>query len=225
MIIFGHRGAKGYEPENTLLSITKAISLGVKWIEVDVYLVEDQLMVFHDETLERTTNGNGFILESSVSYLRSLDAGKGEKIPFLTEVIDLAYSNKIGINIELKGPHTAKPVAEFLKDRLKSGFPQEKILVSSFRHNLLLEFKNILPQVQTGALLVGIPTGLAKFAEELGCYSLNISCECIDANILDDAERRRLKVFCFTVNDVRVYRKLEALGVDGVFSDYPDIFS
>jgi glycerophosphoryl diester phosphodiesterase len=89
MICFGHRGAAGYAPENTLASVEKAISLGADWVEVDVYAVENELVVIHDDRLERTTNGSGYIIEQSLEYLRSLDAGEGEKIPFLREIFDL----------------------------------------------------------------------------------------------------------------------------------------
>ena len=75
-IYFAHRGASGYEPENTLIAIRKALEMGAKWIEIDVYAVENELVVIHDERLERTTNGKGLITNSSLDYLRSLDAGK-----------------------------------------------------------------------------------------------------------------------------------------------------
>ena len=88
MLCIGHRGAMGHEPENTLLSVRKALSLGVDAVEIDVYNVEDNLVVIHDRNLSRTTNGTGYLTERSFQYLRSLDAGKGEQIPTLREVID-----------------------------------------------------------------------------------------------------------------------------------------
>ncbi|MEY2831748.1 MAG: hypothetical protein RLZZ574_1006, partial [Cyanobacteriota bacterium] len=81
MLIIGHRGAMGHEPENTLLSIKKAIALGVDAVEIDVYNLEDNLVVIHDRDLSRTTNGTGYLENSSFSYVRSLDAGKGEQVP------------------------------------------------------------------------------------------------------------------------------------------------
>jgi len=89
VICFAHRGASGHEPENTLIAMEKAISMGVDWIELDVRVVDDELIVIHDDRLERTTNGTGCVHEHSLEYLRSLDAGKGQRIPLLRETFDL----------------------------------------------------------------------------------------------------------------------------------------
>ncbi len=106
LLCFAHRGASGHEPENTLLAVEKAIVLGADWIEVDVYAVEGELIVIHDERLERTTNGTGCVMDKTLAYLRSLDAGKGQRIPTLREVFD-CVDRRVGINVELKGPDTA----------------------------------------------------------------------------------------------------------------------
>src|SRR5579862_6005632 len=88
LFCFGHRGAAGHEPENTLRSVRKALELGADGIEVDVYFVDGKLVVIHDDTLNRTTNGRGRLAENTFDYLRSLDAGKGERIPTLEEIFD-----------------------------------------------------------------------------------------------------------------------------------------
>ena len=106
LICFAHRGASGHEPENTLSAVEKAIELGADWIEVDVYAVKGELIIIHDERLERTTNGTGYVRDTSLAYLRSLDAGKGQCIPTLREVLD-SVDRRAGINVELKGPNTA----------------------------------------------------------------------------------------------------------------------
>ncbi|HWB60056.1 MAG TPA: glycerophosphodiester phosphodiesterase family protein, partial [Chthoniobacteraceae bacterium] len=85
-LCIGHRGAKGLEPENTLRSIRRALDLGVDGVEIDAWFVDGEVIVIHDDTLERTTNGHGLVQEQTFDYLRSLDAGKGEKIPTLREV-------------------------------------------------------------------------------------------------------------------------------------------
>ena len=112
-VCIGHRGASGYEPENTLSSFERAIAMGCRWIELDVYQVEGELIVIHDSTLDRTTNGQGRVASQTLAYLRSLDAGNGQQIPTLTEVIS-AVDHRAGINIELKGKHTAAPVVALL---------------------------------------------------------------------------------------------------------------
>ena len=118
LICFAHRGASGHEPENTLLSIQMALSLGAQWIEIDVHAAEGELVVIHDKRLERTTDGRGYVAEQSLEYLRSLDAGKGERIPLLREVFDLV-GRRAGINIELKGHGTATPAVSFIDEYVK----------------------------------------------------------------------------------------------------------
>ena len=121
MICIGHRGASGYAPENTLEAFELAISMHCPWVELDVYAVEDELLVIHDDTLERTTNGRGRVMQTPLAALRSLDAGKGQQIPTLSEVIEL-IDHRAGINIELKGEHTALPVNRLLADYRERGW-------------------------------------------------------------------------------------------------------
>ena len=111
MIAIGHRGAMGHEPENTIRSVRKALELGASWVEVDVYPVEGELVVIHDDRLERTTNGRGYVVEQSLDSLRSLDAGKGEKIPLLREVFD-AVDHRAGVNVQFQCPAATKLVAD-----------------------------------------------------------------------------------------------------------------
>jgi glycerophosphoryl diester phosphodiesterase len=223
MICFGHRGASGYAPENTLVSLEKAISLGADWVEVDVHSVENELVVFHDDRLERTTNGRGYVIEQSLEYLRSLDAGRGEKIPFLREVFDLV-NRRAGINIELKGAATAAPVAALIERYIKNQRRKyEDFLVSSFNHHELRAIKKINPRIQTGALMIALPLDYARFAQALKSYSVHPSIEFIDQAFVDDAHRRGLKVYVFTVNHADDLAKMQVLGVDGIFTDYPDI--
>ena len=118
LFCFGHRGARGHEPENTLRSVRKALALGADGVEVDVYLADEQLVVIHDRTLGRTTNGSGFVTRKSFAYLRSLDAGQGEHIPTLAEVFDTVDRRAL-INVELKGPHTAAPVGALIDDYVR----------------------------------------------------------------------------------------------------------
>lgn len=222
MIFFAHRGARGLEPENTLRAFKKARDLGAHWVELDVYPVGNEIVVFHDLRLERTTNGTGFVWEQSPDYLRSLDAGQGEKIPFLGEVFDLV-GPEIGVNIELKWPGSAEPVAKFLKHRLVNRtISPEKCIVSSFNHPELQAFKTLLPQIRTGALTGHLPLDLALFAEKMGAYSVHAALDVINQEFVRDAHKRGLKVFVFTVNHPEELAWMVDLGVDGVFTDFPD---
>lgn len=222
--IFAHRGASGYEPENTLRAIQKALDLGAQWIEVDVQLVENEPIVFHDLRLERTTNGQGFVWEHPLEKLRSLDAGKGERIPLLQEVMDL-IQGKAGINIELKSPNLALPIVRFLESLVEQGKWQWKdILVSSFYHIELQKVKTLQPKILTGALCVGVPLHYARFAQELKCTSLHLALDFVTPEIINDSHARGLSVYVFTVNDLKTLTFVKSLGVDGIFTDYPDRF-
>jgi glycerophosphoryl diester phosphodiesterase len=221
LLCIGHRGAMGHAPENTLLSIHEALKLGVPCMELDVYSVDGHLVVFHDSRLERTTNGTGYLLDQKFNDLRKLDAGNGEKIPTLKEAFE-AINLKAGVNIELKGPDTAVPVAEFVARMRKSGWHDDLILVSSFNHRELLEVKRRDPRIKLGAMIVGLPIDDAIFAQSLGAYSVHLSIEFIDRRFVKDAHNRDLRVFVFTVDHPEDIKKMEELGVDGVFTNYPE---
>ena len=222
LFCFGHRGARGHEPENTLRSVRKALELGADGIEVDVYLADGQLVVIHDDTLERTTNGVGRVAEKSFAYLRSLDAGHGEPIPTLAEVFDTVNRRAV-INVELKGPGTAAPVAQLIGQYVQSGgWRHEDFLVSSFDLAQIQTIKRLQPGIRTGALIEKVPPGLAAFAEQLGAWSVHPRKRCVSPELVADAHRRGLKVFVFTINRPADIAFMQTLGVDGVFTDYPE---
>ena len=221
LLCIGHRGAMGHAPENTLASFQKALELGTPCVELDAYYVDGNLLVFHDDRLERTTNGSGYLLDRNFDYLRSLDAGNGEKIPTLREVFE-AIDLRAGVNIELKGPHTARPVVGFISALRKHGWKDDLILVSSFNHRQLAEVRRIDSRIRLGAMIVGLPVDDAAFAAVLGAYSVHLSLEFVDRRFVDDAHSRGLRVFVFTVNHPDDICKMEELGVDGVFTNYPE---
>lgn len=221
ILCIGHRGAMGYAPENTLKSIEKALELGVPWVEIDVQYIDGHLVVIHDNRLERTTNGTGYVFDKSFSSLRTLDAGDGEKIPTLEEILDL-MSGRAGINIELKNANAAGPVVELIRQVVKQDWNVEQFLVSSFIHHAIRKVKQLDSRIRIGALLGGIPIGYAAFAEALAAYSVNTSIEFINREFVQDAHSRGLKVFIYTVNHPDDVKRMMSLGVDGVFSDYPD---
>jgi len=246
MLCIGHRGARGHAPENTLASVRKAIELGADWIEIDVYWVDGELVVFHDDRLERTTNGNGRLMDQSFADLRGLDAGNGEQIPTLSEVFELA-ANQVGINIELKGPGTAEPVVQFLQHRNKpqrrnpasedlppsSPFSrgtegeqlpaaQDPVLLSSFRHDELRIVQQLAPEIRLGALFVRLPSDAIAQARAINAWSINPAKEAVTAELVATAHAAGLKVLVFTVNEVAEMERLRELGVDGIFTDYPD---
>ena len=222
LFCFGHRGARGHEPENTVRSVRRALELGADGVEVDVHLADGQLVVIHDDTLNRTTNGHGRVTKKSFDYLRSLDAGAGERIPTLAEIFD-AVNRRAVINVELKGPHTAAPVAALIAEYVnRRGWSYDDFLVSSFDHARIREAKQFCPEIRIGALIEKTPRGLAKFAEALGAWSLHASRRCVTPKLVADAHQRRLKIFVFTINQPGEIARMKMLGVDGVFSDFPE---
>ncbi len=222
LFCFGHRGARGHEPENTLRSIRKALELGADGVEVDVYQVDGELVVIHDRTLGRTTNGTGFVQRQSFARLRSLDAGQGEKIPTLAEVFETVRQRAV-INVELKGPRTAAPVVGLIDQYVRQrGWRYEEFLVSSFTHAQLRAVKRLRPEIRLGVLVDKIPRGLIALAGRLGAWSVNLPGQRVTSGLVTEAHRCGLKVLAFTVNDPKEILRLEQLGVDGVFSDYPE---
>jgi glycerophosphoryl diester phosphodiesterase len=218
---FAHRGASAHAPENTLMAIRKALEMGAPWVEVDVYLAQGELVVIHDRHLNRTTNGTGDVTQCSLSYIRSLDAGKGEKIPFLREVFD-TVSGRAGINVELKGEDTAGPVATLIDDYVAQGkFTYDQVLVSSFDHRLLMAVSSRDAQIPIGVLVEKIFAETVPFAEEMGAFSIHLYHRAVTTEFVADAHRRGMKVFVYTVNRADEVRKMKALGVDGVFTNYP----
>ncbi len=221
LLCIGHRGAMGYAPENTLKSIAKAIELGAPWIEIDVHHIDNHLMVIHDKQLERTTNGLGKVSNQTFTYLRSLDAGEGEKIPTLNEVLDL-INQRAGLNIELKGKDTAEAVVNLIQERCRQGWDIEQFLVSAFKRQEIIKVKQLDGRIRIGALICGFPFFNATFAEKLRAYSVHQCLRFINRRLIKDAHRRGLKVFVYTVNQTEDIEKMIDIGVDGLFSDYPD---
>jgi glycerophosphoryl diester phosphodiesterase len=223
LICFAHRGASGHEPENTLSAVEKAISLGTDWIEVDVYAVKGELIVIHDERLERTTNGTGYVTEKPLAYLRSLDAGKGQRIPTLRESLD-SVDGRAGINVELKGPKTASLAVSLIEEYVKERqWNYEQFIVSSFNRRQLSKVKKLNPRIRIG-ILIDLPRRhYAIFARRYDAYSVHVQIDIASARFIRRAHERGLKVFVYTVNSYQEIDRLQVLGVDGIFTDFPEL--
>ena len=219
----GHRGACGYEPENTLRSFQKALELKVDMVELDVHLCKSgELVVIHDETVDRTTNGKGDVREKTVTELKSLDAGKGEKIPLLQEVFDLV-NRKTKVNIELKGRDTTKPVLDCIETYIrKKDWSYDDFLLSSSNPRELSGIDPLNHHVLTGVLDTKGSTRLIRVAEKLNAYSVHPSFKGITQEFVEAAHQKGMKVFVWTVNESSDIERMKSLKVDGIFSDYPD---
>lgn len=218
-LCIGHRGAKGYRPENTLSSFEHAITLGCDWIELDVYLHEGELIVIHDDKVDRTTSGQGHLDDYSLEALRSLDAGDGQQIPTLQEVINLV-DGRCGINVELKGVGTAEPASALLQTCCERGpWRYGQFLMSSFRHK---ELALSDPAFHRGALFGRLPDDLWDRAAALNPWSVNFEVTVVTQALVDEAHERGYRVLVYTVNDEADIKRMLNLGVDGMFCDYPD---
>jgi len=224
MQIIAHRGASGLAPENTLKAMAKALALGAPAIEIDVQAADGELWVFHDRRLERCTNGKGVLIEQSRSYLEQLDAGEGEGIPTLWQVME-AIAGRCELHIELKGTRTADAVAAMTqRAEAELGFQANQWVVSSFHHPELARFATLRPDIRLGALTANLPLNQAQFARELGAWSLNCDVDFIDPALVADAHRLGLKVLVYTVDYLEDYEALASMGVDGIFTNRPDRF-
>ena len=219
MLMIGHRGAKGYAPENTLLSVRKAMELGVDCVEVDVHLLGEDLIVLHDETLERTTNGHGRLENYSFEEIRRLDAGLGEKIPTLQEVLAVTHG-VVDLNIELKGKGSSYALIKILDNPLFDD--HEKLLISSFLIEELRTLRAWNSGLKIGVLASHNLDESFDWCIKLKAFSLHINRQQLTLDIIKKAHRSGLKLYVYTVNDRKEMERMEKIGVDAVFSDFPD---
>jgi glycerophosphoryl diester phosphodiesterase len=184
-----------------------------------VWKVEDELIVLHDARLERTTNGRGSLRGKSLAQLRALDAGKGERIPLLSEVIEV-IDRRAFLNIELKGPRTAALAQATIERYVERGWCYEHFLVSSFRQRELRVITN--RRIRRG-LLLARPSRLYHFsARRVGAWSVHPALRYTTRRFVEDSQRRGWPVIPYTVNEPADLERMRSFGVDGVFTDFPD---
>ena len=219
----GHRGAAGHEPENTLRSFMRAVQLNADITELDVHLcASGELVVIHDETVDRTTDGSERVGEMTLGELRALDAGEGERIPTLNEVFS-ALQGWIVVNVELKGRGTAEPVYELINGLIQHRkWIHGGILVTFFDWGMLEETRSLSEKARLGPLFHREPFKALRFAQEIKAHSVNPFHGIVDAGLIRDAHRLGLAVYPWTVNEAQDIARVKALGVDDVISDYPD---
>lgn len=219
MIVTSHRGAGFLEPENTLRAIRRAIELGADQVELDAQLTRDgHLILMHDDTVDRTTNGVGKVAELTLTEMHQLDAGQGERVPTLEEVLSLT-DGKITPQIELKGPNTAAAVVRALEAAGRT----ETVILTSFLHQQLVEARQFSAHVQTGALWGRLPTDVVARSQQLGVHALHIWHEFIDDKLVAEAHACGLLVRAWNANTEDAMQRLIDLGVDAIGSDRPDV--
>ena len=223
MLRIGHRGACGYEPENTLRSFNYAIQLGIDMVELDVHICRSgEIIVIHDSDVNRTTNGTGFVTDKTLDELRTLDAGMGERIPTLREVLD-QINRRVKMNVELKGNGTAKPVFKLLTKYVKElNWSYNDFLISSFNRDELKEFKRLNSEFSIGVLNKSISSGFMKFVDSIDACAILLFYKSITSQLLSNNHNKSLKTIVWTVDDKDDIERMKSLGVDGIASNYPD---
>lgn len=217
--VIGHRGAAGLEPENTLRSVRRAIELGVDRVEIDVRVSRDgRLVIMHDETVDRTTNGHGYVSELTFDELRSLDAGMGEKIPTLEEILKFTMG-KVKLEIELKVPEATEPTIQLVEE-LNA---EKNVIVISFIHELLERVHDLNPNIRTGALFFEVPKDILQRALKVHAGSIHVYYRNVNSDLVKEAHRSGLEIAVWNPNRIEEMREMIGLGVDAIGSDRPDV--
>lgn len=221
-LTIGHRGAMGHAMENTLVSIEKAMNLHVDMIEIDVFKINSgEIIVFHDESLERLTNTSGLIQDFTWPELSQIKLTSGDSIPLLSEVISLVHG-KCPINIELKGLETAKATMEIIQQSLNDTISIDQFLISSFHFNELEKVRKYNQNISLGVLTEQFSKDILAFAQEINAFSIHLPFEILNENILQDIQNKGFKVFVYTLNEVENIEKFKKMGVDGIFCNFPE---
>jgi glycerophosphoryl diester phosphodiesterase len=223
--VVGHRGAAAVEPENTLRGIRYALSLGVERVEIDVHLSKDgALVVMHDATVDRTTNGTGKIADLTLSEIKQLDAGKGERVPTLQEVVDVfkeawAQGCTTLLQIELKGEGTAAPTVEAVK---RNGI-EDKVVLTCFNAERLAEAQRLLPQALFGFLTSTLEPDPIEIALKIGAGAVHLRHDLASREWVERTHAAGLQARVWNIDDVERMKWAIALGVDGIGSNRPDL--
>jgi glycerophosphoryl diester phosphodiesterase len=219
ILVMGHRGAAGIEPENTLRSFRKAVDLGVDWIEMDVHLSRDQhLAVIHDSNVDRTTNGRGAVREMTLAEVQRLDAGKGERIPVLHEVLE-AFRGKVRMQVELKAEGTAEPVVRLLE---RMGLAEE-VRLTCGNLDRIREVKRLNPRVQTGAIFGKATPDCCEQTRAAGAIAVGIEFHHVTAEWVAKAHALGLQITPWNPDTPEDLKRMIALNPDRICTNRPDI--
>ncbi|CAH1606231.1 glycerophosphoryl diester phosphodiesterase [Vibrio sp. MMG022] len=231
-LLIGHRGVAGKFPENTKVSVQAAIDLGLNWVEVDVQPTKDNvLVVCHDHTVNRCSNGKGRVDQMTLSELKALDFGRwfddefaNESIMTLSELLELAAENDLNLNIEVKvDHHSANDVAQMAAKTLLDGpLPKERILLSSFSHDVMRALHKHCEGYRLGVLSEFFSRKDRLLLEEVDAYSCNLNINWVRSRQINKLQKAGYKVMCYTVNNPKKLKHLPML--DGIFSDHPSRF-
>ena len=221
--IIGHRGAMGHAPENTVLSVQKALALDVDGIEIDVFRCQSgEIVVFHDNKLNKLTNGKGRIEQKTWAQLQGLQVMGSEPIPIIEEIIQL-INGHVRLNIELKGKNTSKGVFNIMQTAVESGrWKMNQLYVSSFDWEELREFRKLTNQFGIAVLTDKNPLDAIPVAHELSAFAINPNHKKLTQDMIKQIQREGFEVLTWTVNDTTRIEELTSWGIDGIITDFPD---
>ncbi|WP_166024159.1 glycerophosphodiester phosphodiesterase [Streptomyces chilikensis] len=216
-LTIGHRGLMGVEPENTLRSFVAAEKAGLDLIELDLHLSKDgALVVMHDATVDRTTDGTGPVADRTLAELRTLDAGSGERIPVFEEVLDAVTAP---LQAEIKDVAAAQRLAEVMRERALV----ERVEVISFHAEAIEEIARLVPGVRTALVAGRYDAEIVERAVRAGARTMSLNIRRLTLETMERARRAELRVLAWTVNTPEQLRLAYAFGLDGVVTDRPEI--
>jgi glycerophosphoryl diester phosphodiesterase len=230
-IIYGHRGASGYLPENTMVAFEKAVEMGANGIETDVQMTKDGVLVLiHDEYVNRTTDGVGLVKDFTYNELKKLNASNYMKdysnrteIPTVEEFVDLAKEKNITVNFEIKSGIILYPqIEEKLINLIYKKDFEKQVILSNFNHYSLVKCKEISKEINTGILYMEALYMPEEYCKKVGADGLHPYFYALNKAILENAHKEGLTVNPFTVNDENTMKMLLSIGVDGIITNYPD---
>lgn len=217
--VIAHRGASGEEPENTLRAFEAAVAQGAQMIELDLRLTMDgHVVVIHDASLNRTTDRQGRIAKITLAEARRADAGKGERIPTLKETLELARK-RAELYLEMKDANAATAT---LREVREFGLENE-VLIASFSRRMMQRLRGEVRDIRLG-LIVAPPTLglLTPTPDDFEFDVLSVDERLCRRVLVEQTHRKGKKVFVWTLDDERGYRKMSSLGVDGIVTNFPD---
>lgn len=218
--VVGHRGAPREEPENTLASFRRAIDIGVDWIEFDLRKTKDGvLVVIHDDGVDRTTNGRGLVRHMTFGELQELDAGNGQKIPSLQQVIDLSR-DRVKMDMEIKEGGIEADVAS----AIEGNHITAQCMVSSFMLRAIMKTRELNDRIMTAAILDKMPPEdlLDRFIREIGADAVMLGTRIVSPAFFADLRRNGIKIGIWNTDTPDQIEKYAAMRPDYLCSNYPD---
>ena len=231
MKIYAHRGSSGTHPENTLAAFKDAAKLPIYGVEFDVHMTKDgELVIIHDERINRTSNGKGYIKDMTLAELRTYDFGswfsnefKGEVIPTLAEVLEIFSHTTHHINIELKSdiiPYSG--MAEKVLDLVGAMKLEKRVVISSFNHEAIRTVKQLAPQIETAALFMEVLVDPIDYIRIIPVDALHIRVRAALHPSINKVIKEGVTVRVFTVNKIKYIKVLNEIGVHAIFTDFPE---